>query len=409
MNKKRRNITLAARSTCTACAACANACAHNAICFTSDNEGFNQPVINKDICVLCHKCEKVCPVLNAPEHSVGREIHGYAATHKDADVLSRSKSGGVFYALAKYVIEQNGVVFGVRWNVKELCAEHAYVETIDELKQFQGSKYVQSEVGESLKQAIKFTKEGRLVLFSGTPCQIAGLYSMCKNKKYDNLILVEVICHGVSNQNVFSEYMHWRYPKAVTFTGINMHDKKGGWRHPTIWSCSYIDKNSQNVNDESVTTECKYLLAHCTYDYILRRSCYNCTFRQPHNFADIVLADYWGVWEVTPEMFDNRGVSVILSMNQRGENIIHAIEKNFRIMQVPVADLLLNQPYATDNPSNIFRIKYRRWRFFILRRLVVRNIIDLKWCYKDDIITYISWLQSKFIRKIRKIWQKLKK
>ena len=108
-------------------------------------------------------------------------------------------------------------------------------------------------------------------------------------------------------------------------------------------------------------------------------------------------------------MFDNRGVSVILSMNQRGENIIHAIEKNFRIMQVPVADLLLNQPYATDNPSNISRINYRRWRFFILRRLVVRNIIDLKWCYKDDIITYISWLQSKFIRKIRKIWQKLKK
>lgn len=372
----------------------------------ADNEGFKQPVVNKDLCISCHKCEKVCPVLNAPKHSEAREIHGYAATYKDADVLNRSKSGGAFYALAKCVIEQNGVVFGVRWNVKELRAEHAYAETIDELEQFQGSKYVQSEIGESLKQAIRYAKEGRMVLFSGTPCQIAGLYSLCGNNKYDNLILVEVICHGIANQQIFSEYMHWKYSSAKEFTNINMHNKKGGWRHPSIYSCDFKDFEGIAHHEEQRTVDCEYLLACASDDYILRRSCYGCKYGLFYSYGDIILGDFWGVWDVKPELFDNRGVSVVLTLNEKGRDLVQQAYDTFIIQELLIDDLLKGNPYAYSSPNNVWRVKYRRERFFLLRRIITHDFGIL---YQDDMITSIEGGFNKVKRKVHKLWTNVKK
>ena len=196
-------IILSSKYDCCGCEACAQRCSHNAIKMVRDNEGFLYPEIDMHICTDCGLCEKVCPIINQSEQKV--PIISYAAQNNDESIRLQSSSGGVFTLLATETINNGGVVFGAKfdeqWNVI-----HDYVETIEGLANFRGSKYVQSQIGKCYKKTELFLKNGREVLFSGTPCQIAGLKKYLI-KEYKKLICVDIICHGVPSPMVWTQYI----------------------------------------------------------------------------------------------------------------------------------------------------------------------------------------------------------
>ena len=277
-------IHLASTKDCIACAACVSVCPKSCITMCEDKEGFLQPKIDPSACIECHKCEKVCPILNQETIPSDFETQAYAVINKDDEVRAQSSSGGVFFPLAKWVIEQGGVVFGARWNDKWEVV-HDYAEDLDGVKAFMRSKYVQSVVGDTLRQAKQFLDADRWVLYSGTPCQLGGLRAYL-GKEYEKLIQVDLICHGVPSPGVWRGYLKDYFGKEEILE-INFRDKREGWiNFQTViktTTCEVCQKQMENP----------YFRGFLTNVY-LRNSCYNCRFRQNHRASDITLADYWG-------------------------------------------------------------------------------------------------------------------
>ena len=201
--KRITDIHLASSDTCTGCSACASVCPTESISMKIDREGFLQPCIDTKTCIGCHRCEKICPAINA---IIKNDFvsHAYNAQTSDDYALRKSSSGGAFYELSRYVIEKGGVVFGVKF--KGIHVQHDYAETLEGVEAFMGSKYIQSEIGNTFKIAKSFLDQGRWVLYSGTPCQIAG-FKRYLNRDYEKLITVDLICHGVPSPGIWEKYI----------------------------------------------------------------------------------------------------------------------------------------------------------------------------------------------------------
>lgn len=192
---------------CNGCGACRAVCPSKAITMNADNEGFLYPQVNIRLCLQCGQCEKICPILRKNDNEESKDITAYAAQTTDNTVLEQSSSGGLFTEIATYVLEQKGVVFGAAFDA-HFHVRHMAVEQISELHKLRGSKYVQSEIGDCYTRAEAYLKEGRLVLFTGTPCQIGGLISFI-GKEYDNLITQDIICHGVPSPMAWEKYIEY--------------------------------------------------------------------------------------------------------------------------------------------------------------------------------------------------------
>lgn len=196
-------IKIIDKISCCGCSACQNACPQSCIDMNEDNEGFLYPTVNIQKCIDCHLCEKVCPILNTKENRTPLKV--LAVKNKNKNIVGKSSSGGVFFHLAQQVINDGGVVFGACFN-KEWEVIHSYTESIEGVSRFMTSKYVQSRVGESYKKVKAFLISGRKVLFTGTPCQVAGLYEYLR-KPYSNLITMDFLCHGVPSPKVWRLYL----------------------------------------------------------------------------------------------------------------------------------------------------------------------------------------------------------
>lgn len=233
-------IQIAQKTDCCGCEACVQRCPKQCISLKEDEEGFLYPIVNKDECIDCGLCEKVCPVINQNERH--NPIKVLAAKNKDENIRLKSSSGGIFTLLAESILDENGIVFGACFNDKWEVT-HGYTETKEGLSAFRGAKYVQSKIGDSYKQAKVFLKQNRKVLFSGTPCQIAGLKRYLR-KEYDNLFTVDVICHGVPSPKVWRLYLDkilnlkdgqhsassHSADKKTRIGGINFRSKSTGWK-----------------------------------------------------------------------------------------------------------------------------------------------------------------------------------
>ena len=230
-------IELVDKHACCGCSACVQKCPRQCISIVEDEEGFLYPVVNKEDCIDCGLCEKVCPVIHQSEEH--KPLKTYAVKNKDEDIRMLSSSGGFFTLLAEEVIKEGGVVFGAkfddRWEVK-----HDYTETIGGLHVFRSSKYVQSRIEDNYKKAESFLKSGRRVLFSGTPCQIAGLKRFLR-KEYDNLLTVDFVCHGVPSPKVWRRYL--------TETVAHMCDKNSVSSDP-------ISKENAHIESISFRNKC---------------------------------------------------------------------------------------------------------------------------------------------------------
>lgn len=325
-------IRILDKSQCCGCEACRNICPRQCILMKEDKEGFLYPEVNLADCIDCGLCEKVCPVLHPAKER--RPVAVYAAKHYDDNIRLASSSGGVFTFIAEKVIDEGGVVFGVRFNDQGEVI-HDYVETKEKLSCFRGSKYVQSRIGDTYKLVLHFLQSGRKVLFSGTSCQIAGLKLFIR-REYDNLLTVDVICHGVPSPKVWKKYLTEITSKECSqVTNISFRDKQKGWKNFSL----KVDMKGKRVYLRSFKLDLYFDLF--LSNIILRPSCYSCPAKSGKSCSDITLGDFWGIENILPELDDDKGCSVALLYNPKSKYFIEGMN---------ISDVVYNQA-KQGNPS----------------------------------------------------------
>ena len=337
---------------CCGCNACGDACVHGAIAFKTDVEGFWYPEVNKELCVDCGLCEKVCQELYPYE---GREpISAYAGINPDDDIRLSSSSGGLFTLLAYHVIEKGGVVFGAKFT-DDWMVMLSYTETRDGIALFRGSKYLQAKVGTSYADAKEFLQQGRQVLFTGTPCQISGLkhYLM---RDYDNLITLDIICHGVPSPKVWKKYITEVTNDAVhTILTCSFRNKDNGWKNYNLHIDSGINGQKKSITSYYQTDPfMRGFLANMT----MRPSCYSCKAKSGRSHSDITLGDFWGIQTIAPEMDDDKGTNIVLVNTRKGMNVLKSTVA--KIEPVDFANSITNNPsWSVSSPTH-----HRRHIFF---------------------------------------------
>ena len=299
----------------------------------TDNEGFLQPYIKTSLCIECGVCEKVCPVLHPFEERTPIEV--YAAKTED-EIRLHSSSGGIFPLLAEYIINQGGVVWGVVWDLSNEypVAKHKCISTINELNQVKGSKYVQSELGYSYNEIKNQLKKNIKVLFSGTPCQVAGLKHYL-HKEYENLFCVEVICHATPSPKVFKSYIKEISKKYIInnteITNINFRAKQSegfSWRNygfVVSGNSSSNDNKRESVLFSSNKNKNPYIRAFLS-ELCNRNSCHNCQARNLRSGSDITIGDFWKVKEYLPLLDDDKGTSLVLINSNKGRLLYDSIK-----------------------------------------------------------------------------------
>ncbi len=328
---------------CNGCGTCALRCPKNAIEMVEDGEGFLYPHINKEKCINCGLCEKVCSNFN----KTGQESVAYIAINNNEKELKNASSGGMFYILAKYVIENNGVVFGVTYD-KELNVIHKYAETLEDCKQFCGSKYVRSDLKNTYKEAEKFLKDGRVVLYTGTACQLSGLKSYL-GKEYDNLILCDILCHANPSPKVFRLYkesLEKKYSKKVK--DIKFRSKENGWRNQT----PIIVFNDNNKIEENT------FFNAFVKEMINRQSCYSCMFASKSRITDFTIADFWGIEKVKPNLDSTKGVSLLTVNSEKGKKLLNIFKNNTSILEKVDIDIASKYNHFNNVPVHKNRDKF---------------------------------------------------
>ena len=325
-------IELAQNNDCTGCSACYAACAKGAISITPDAEGFAHPQIDSAKCVNCGLCVKACPVL--AKHSPRTPLAVYAAKAKDDELRLKSSSGGVFSLLARAVIAEGGVVFGAGFDHSDWHVMHKSAENEEELEDLRGSKYVQSEMGDTYKRVRDELTKNRKVLFSGTPCQVSGL-RLFLGKEYDNLLLVDVICHATPSPLAWRKFLEKRLATDYTdraggfrdIMRISFRRKNCGWKRFSL-SLRFANDN-EYLKDLTKDSFMRGFLA----ELYNRPSCHNCHSRELKSGSDLSIADYWRVHEKFPQMDDDKGTSLILVNTDKGEKYWSGI--NAALTEVP--------------------------------------------------------------------------
>jgi coenzyme F420-reducing hydrogenase beta subunit len=334
---------------CTGCSACAHICPKNCIGLLSDNYGFLYPHINNDICVNCGICENICPVLNIAEQDTPINTNCYAAKTNEETIRAQSSSGGVFSVIAEKVLKNNGFVYGAAFD-KNFVVKHIGISTIDDLDLLRRSKYVQSDLNNCFTDIESNLKDGKTVLFTGTPCQIEGLLSYFK-KPYDNLITMDFVCHGVPAPAVWGRYKEQLEEQYnSTITNVNFRDKSLGWKTSSL----YVEFENGNVYCNTFSND-PYIKAFLT-NLDLRNSCYSCKFKTTNHKSDITVADYWGINKIAPEIDDDKGISLLLVNTEKGNALLADIKNYLTLTKTDVEKAFTYNPCIIKSaPRHNFR------------------------------------------------------
>ncbi|BEG97878.1 Coenzyme F420 hydrogenase/dehydrogenase, beta subunit C-terminal domain [Bacteroides sedimenti] len=405
-------IELVDKKDCCGCNACVSKCPKQCIKMEEDYEGFLYPVIDKGVCIDCGLCEKVCPVIN--QNNPGKPLKVYAAKNQDEKIRMESSSGGIFTLLAEYVLSEGGVVFGAKFN-KDWEVIHDYTETSEGLAVFRGSKYVQSQIGETYRQAEEFLKQGRKVLFSGTPCQIAGL-KLFLRREYVNLLAVDFVCHGVPSPKVFRMYLNetiarqgvdgektvLSYPidKRSLINDIKFRDKRLGWKKYSfaLTLSVPLEKEEKSILFSEPLTENVFMKGFLK-DLYLRPSCYQCPSKSFKSGSDLSIADYWGIQNVLQDFDDDMGVSLVLVNTEKGETIY----KNINVISVETS----YQKAFQYNPCLEINVKLPKSRKIFYNSFECISLYEL--VYKSTYIPLYIRLKFKIIQSIYLLFSMISK
>lgn len=307
------------KADCFGCRACAQVCRSGAISFSDDHEGFSYPAIDGAFCTSCGLCEKSCPI-DKPIHAVDFKQKVYAGYSSDLKIRQESSSGGMFSLLSKAILDGGGVVYGAgfdgNWRVR-----HAAAETPEELQALKVSKYVQSDIGNTYAQAKAHLDAGRLVYFTGTPCQIAGLRTFLR-KRYDNLLTSDLVCHGVPSPRIWAKYVATLGKDISELTMRNLR----------YWGVQLSYRKERASRPKVLESDLSSYLYAFMKNLLHRPVCYTCPYAKPTRVGDITLADYWGIQKYHPELKRSHGVSQILVNTEIGERFFEQVRGSMTVV-----------------------------------------------------------------------------
>ena len=340
------------KSQCCGCAMCSFACPTKAIQMNCDFEGFAFPEVNTELCVNCNKCKAVCPI--DTENKYTQETLAYAAHSYDNSTVQKSSSGGVFTELAKKVILNGGYVCGCTID-SEHQVKHIIVDCLDDISLLQGSKYVQSDLGNCLEPLSKVLKQENPVLFVGTPCQVSAIKNLFN---CNNLITVDLLCHGVPSQKLFDFYVEYlEHKHHGKLTEIVFRDKeKFGWSITQ----RYKIKKKKRVKTYYLERHTSEYFSGFLRNMTQRESCFDCPYTSLDRVGDITLADFWGVDKVRPDLLNLDGTSLVLVNSAKGSSLLDEIKDSVFISKVNKADAtyqninLVSPPERNKLRNNIY-------------------------------------------------------
>lgn len=387
-------MKLADVNQCTGCGACGSICPRQCIHMEADIEGFLRPIVENDKCVDCCLCQRVCPIISPLNYFDPSVTSAYAAYNLDSAVREQSTSGGVFTALCKWTLDHGGVVFGAAYD-ENFIVRHYLVDSETELWRLRGAKYTQSDLGNIFSQVKEHLLHEQIVLFSGTPCQIAGLQAYL-GKPWEQLLLVDVVCHGVPSPAVWKHYVRYRSTTDADGsmpTVVNLRSKESGWPEYSI-RFNYKDHASYSIKN----FRDPYLRAFVG-DLCLRPSCYDCSFKGISRTSDFTLADYWGIERQVPELHDGNGTSLVLLHSDKAKVIWKEIASQMRYREV-------NPEMAvSENPSAIQSSTPHPYREVFMARYMQEGFMELV----DELLpplpkTQSLTLQQRILKKVKRIF-----
>lgn len=388
-------IKISNKSQCSGCSACYSICGRHAISMVPDTMGFLYPVVDNDKCVDCGLCDKVCAFNEQYKTNDNyKKPIVFGARQLDIHEVEKSRSGGIFAALSDLILEEGGVIYGAALD-KSFRVEHKRAIDKQQRDEFRGSKYVQSIIGDTFSQVAQDLKTGLKVLYSGTPCQIAGLHSFLSLKKIDqtNLLLCDIVCHGVPSPNIWQDYLNYiRKKEGQEIISVNFRDKhKFGWAY---------HRESFKLSDTNT-----YTYTYTFYQHIMfRLSCHECPYTNLRRTGDITLADFWG-WEKTDSAInkDDKGVSLVFVNTGKGKNYFSAISDKLIIVPTTIDKCM--QPNL-QHPSSMHpsRLKFEEDYANIGFEKVMKKYALMGWKFQvNNKLHYINGRLKRIKNRLHKI------
>ena len=380
-------IKITQTTMCSGCSSCAQICPKNCITMMPDTEGFSYPKIDESKCVNCGLCEKACPILSKNELNQYNTV-AYAAVNNDEKIRLLSSSGGVFTAIASSIVSRGGVVFGAAFDA-DFNVVHRCVDRVKDIQLLRGSKYVQSKIGDTYRQAKEYLQNGRIVYFSGTPCQVAGLYKYL-GRVYDNLITQDVVCHGVPSPLVWQKYLSSRKNFSIeNLISVSFRDKRHSWEKYQI----SIESDGDRIETEH--SQDPYMKAFL-YNLCLRPSCYDCAFKGVERKSDLTLADYWGIQNIHPELDDDKGVSLVLVNSSKGREMLESVIETIFIKPTDLGTAI------KYNSAAVVSVKLPKTREKFMRDIQKQSFDRVVNRYaKDTLICQMRRFLAKIYHKVR--------
>ena len=402
-------IQLCEDKECTGCMACVNGCVTNAIEIVKDAEGFLRPAIKYERCVQCGNCVRICPQINKVEKHYG-EKKVYACWLKQSSIRKNSTSGGAFTAIAEQIVKENGIVVGVGFD-ENLRVTHKIVRDRKRLYELRGSKYVQSDIGLIYRDVGKFIVNGKKVLFTGTSCQIAGLYAYLGKKYEGQLWTIDLVCHGVPSPEIYEKYLKYMEEQyGAKAKKIFFRNKKPGW---FVYGMRIeFDDGTTYEND----TYHDAFLRGFLRNLFLRPSCHQCKYANLDRVADITLADFWGYIETSNRnKDDDKGISMVMINSNEGEKLFLKAKKRLKTWEKPLEEAINGNPalrecFPVATNREDFWHDYRSMNFedVIAKYMYSEEVPDwakdrqavLKKARRNRTLTLIRKFPKKFLKRI---------
>lgn len=387
------NISILNKDNCTGCRMCEQICPVKAIVMKENEEGFIEPVINEEKCVHCGLCAKRCPQLNAVKIERVSEPRVYAAKSINKEEQKQSSSGGIFSVLAKHILNKDGIVYGCAFN-ENFVAEHIGIDEKEQLYRLRGSKYVQSNTKNTFNEVKQNLEKGKKVLYSGTPCQIAGLKSFLA-KEYENLITIDLLCHGVPSPRLFSKYKEYIENKnKVKIEKFEFRNKERGY-----WTLGYKIKVTLKNKVKFINGDEDIYTNAFSKGITLREVCYSCKYTNNKRMGDITLGDFWGIDKEYPKLYDKNGVSVVLVNSAKGERILKEIKSDIMLEEVEYEKV---EKYADTLKSSCKRNEERDHIYKSIEEHGIEKTLKNEISLKSKIKKYVPSIIRLKVRELKK-------
>lgn len=375
-------IKIENKKECCGCNACIQICPKSCINMIEDKQGFLYPKVIEETCISCGLCEKICPIINKKNENM---LESYLAYAKDDILRMRSSSGAIFSLCGEEVLNQKGVVFGAVFD-PNFEVHHICIDNINDFQLLRGSKYVQSRIEETYKETETYLKEGKIVLYSGVGCQIAGLKNFLR-KSYDNLYTIDVLCHGVPSPKVWRQYIKDKEKEYNSkIKNIEFRNKVNGWKNFSMILMF------ENDNVYSKTFRKDEFMKLFLGDICLRPSCYDCKFKELDRNSDLTIGDAWGVENYKPHMDDDKGTSIILIHTEQGRKIFNLV-KDKMIYEIADVDKALSPTADSRKSVNPHSNVNKFWNKVQNKSITTKEMINI--------------MEGGIVKKVKKVLRKV--